>query len=88
MEKSKFWQRMAQKIFIIVVMGIFLFCLGGCHYYQEYRLMKTDADLQEERGEIMKAQRVCVQKYETQPGEAEKRCGMYKEMLGNFETNP
>ena len=55
--------------------------LAGCHYYQEYRQMKGDADIQEERAELMRAQRECAQKYEAEPAEVQRRCGVYKEML-------
>ena len=61
--------------------------LGGCHYYQEYRQMKGSADVQEERAELLKAQRECIQKYETNPQEAERRCGMYKDILQSSGTS-
>ena len=58
--------------------------LTGCHYYQEYRQMKGTADALEERAEIMKAQRECAQKYELDPAEIDRRCGVYQDMLQNL----
>ncbi len=61
--------------------------MTGCHYYQEYRQMKGTADIQEERAELMKAQRECLQKYEDDPQAVERRCGMYTDMLPSRGTN-
>ena len=69
---------------LLITCGILLWSVSGCHYYQEYRGLKGDADLKEERTELMKAQRECVQRYESDPEEAEKHCGIYQEMIRNL----
>ena len=65
---------------VVLVMG-----LEGCMYYQEYRQMKGEADVTEERAELLKAQRLCFQKYEADP-QADERCGVYRQMLDNLDT--
>jgi len=65
---------------IVLVMG-----LQGCMYYQEYRQKKGEADITEERAELLKAQRLCFQKYESDP-QADEHCGVYRQMLQNLET--
>jgi len=65
---------------VVLVMG-----LEGCMYYQEYRQLKGDADITEERAALMKAQRLCFQKYEADPA-AEERCGVYRQMLENLDA--
>lgn len=71
---------------VLVGWIVFILMMSGCHYYQEYRQMKGTADIQEERAELMKAQRECIQKYEDNPQEIERRCGMYKDMLQSIGT--
>ena len=65
---------------VVLAMG-----LEGCMYYQEYRQMKGEADVTEERAALMKAQRLCFQKYESDPT-AEERCQVYRQMLDNLDA--
>ena len=65
---------------LVLVMGV-----DGCMYYQEYRQKKGEADITEERAELLKAQRLCFQKYGSDP-QADERCGVYRQMLQNLET--
>ncbi len=43
--------------------------------------MKGTADVLEERAELMKAHRECAKKYELDPAEIDRRCGVYQDML-------
>jgi len=74
------------KWFAFVGWIVLVSMMTGCHYYQEYRQMKGTADIQEERAELMKAQRECIQKYEDDPQEIESRCSMYKDILQGLEA--
>jgi hypothetical protein len=58
----------------------------SCHYYEEYRVMKTKADLQEEHAELLKAYRLCLAKYEDQPSKAKDLCGPYTQSLREIEV--
>lgn len=69
----------------IVILILFFNSLGGCHYYQEYRQMKGEADIKEERAELIKAQRLCLQKYEADPENIEQRCGMYQKLIQQLD---
>jgi hypothetical protein len=51
--------------------------LAGCQYYEEYRNIKGDADIKEEKAELLKAHRLCLQKYEGDPAAAKERCSPY-----------
>ena len=51
--------------------------LAGCQYYEEYRNIKGDADIKEEKAELMKAHRLCLQKYEGDPAGQKERCAPY-----------
>ncbi len=63
--------------------------LAGCQYYQEYRSTKGDADVKEEKAELMKAHRLCLQKYEGDPAAQKERCASYTQAIQDFERkNP
>ena len=70
---------------LVVLSVVLVLGLEGCMYYQEYRQMKGEADITEERAALMKAQRLCFQKYESDPT-AEERCGVYRQMLENLDA--
>ncbi len=70
---------------LVVLSVVLVLGLAGCQYYQEYRQLKGDADITEERAALMKAQRLCFQKYESDPT-AEERCGVYRQMLDNLDA--
>jgi len=60
---------------------LFLFNTTGCFYYQEYRQKKGEADYLEERTNVLKAYRLCVEKQADDPEGAKTNCGAYREML-------
>jgi hypothetical protein len=37
---------------------------SSCHYYEEYRLLESTADLQDVQTELLKAYRLCLTKYQ------------------------
>lgn len=59
--------------------------LAGCQYYQDYRNTKGEADIKEEKAELLRAHRLCVQKYETDPAAAKDRCAPYLQAIQDFE---
>ena len=59
--------------------------LAGCQYYQEYRNTKGDADVKEERAELMKAHRLCLQKYEGDPAGQKERCAPYAQAVQDYD---
>jgi hypothetical protein len=65
----------------VVVLSLLLGGLAGCHYYEDFRLKKTQADMQGERAELMRAYRECVEKYESEPRKAREYCSAYTQSL-------
>jgi hypothetical protein len=59
--------------------------LTGCQYYEEYRNIKGDADIKEEKAELLKAHRLCLQKYEGDPAAAKDRCAPYAQAVQDIE---
>lgn len=59
--------------------------LIGCQYYEEYRNIKGDADIKEEKAELMKAHRLCLQKYENDPAAAKERCAPYAQAVQDID---
>jgi len=70
-----------RKIFI----SLLLISLSGCHYYEDFRLKKTQADVQEERAELMRAYRECLKKYESEPSKSREFCAPYTQSLREIE---
>lgn len=68
-----------------IVLSLLLSGLVGCHYYEDFRLKKTQADVQEERAELMRAYRECLQKYENDPPRAKEHCAAYTQSLKEIE---
>ena len=63
--------------------------LAGCQYYEEYRNTKGEADIKEEKAELLKAHRLCLQKYEGDPAAAKERCAPYTQAIQDFDRrNP
>lgn len=50
--------------------------IAGCHYYQDYRVKKTGADVNEQKANNMRAHRDCLQRNERRP-DAEAICRPY-----------
>jgi hypothetical protein len=67
-----------------IITGLLL-GLAGCHYYADFRLKKTQADVQGERAELMRAYRECLQKYENAPLKAKEYCAAYTHSLREIE---
>ena len=60
--------------------------LLGCQYYADYRLKQTKSDVQEERAELMKAYRLCLQKYENDPQKSRDVCAPYTQSLRDMDV--
>jgi len=74
------WKQLA-----VVCQALLLLSHVGCHYYEEFREKKGNADVLEERAELMRAYRTCVQKYEGDPPKAKEYCAPYTQMLREVE---
>ncbi len=59
--------------------------LAGCHYYEEFRSMKGDADIKEEVAEMRKAYRLCLQKFEDNLAAQKERCAPYSQAIQEME---
>jgi hypothetical protein len=57
----------------------------GCQYYEEFRVKKTTADLQEERAALLHDYRLCLEKYQEEPPKAKELCGPYTQRLREIE---
>jgi len=72
-----------------LLLGVLLMWeLAGCQYYQEYRQIKGNADITEERAALLKAYRHCMQTYEKTPAQAKERCAGYAQPLQTLEGSP
>lgn len=69
----------------VLLVSLSLVSFLGCHYYEDFRLKKTQADVQEERAELMKAYRECLQKYENDPQKSRDFCAPYTQSLREIE---
>ncbi len=69
----------------VLLAGLLLISLSGCHYYEDFRLKKTQADVQEERAELMRAYRECLKKYESEPQKSREFCAPYTQSLREIE---
>ncbi|MEQ1562453.1 MAG: hypothetical protein ABL935_03555 [Nitrospiraceae bacterium] len=72
-----------------VMLGLAFWCIftiTGCHYYEEYRVLKSTADLQDERAELLKAYRLCLTKYQDEPPKAKEMCAPYTQSLREIEV--
>lgn len=72
-----------------IIMGVAVWCLltvSGCHYYEEYRVLKSTADIQDERAEFLKAYRLCLAKYQDEPPKAKEMCAPYTQSLREIEV--
>lgn len=58
----------------------------GCHYYEEYRVLKSTADIQDEKAELLKAYRLCLAKYQDEPPKAKEVCAPYTQSLRELEV--
>ncbi len=58
---------------------------SSCHYYEEYRVLKSKADLQDEQAELLRAYRLCLTKYQEDPPKAKELCAPYTQRLREVE---
>jgi hypothetical protein len=71
-------------LFCLVLM---LSSLTACQYYQDYRNSKGEADIKQEKAEMMRAHRLCLQKYESDPAAQKERCGSYTQAIQEVEKH-
>ena len=71
---------------LVVRMTLVLSLLAGCHYYEEYRVLKSTADIQDEKAELLKAYRLCLVKYQEEPPKAKEVCAPYTQSLRELEV--
>ncbi len=69
----------------LLLVSLSLVSILGCHYYEDFRLKKTQADMQEERAELMRAYRQCLQRYENDPQKSRDSCAPYTQSLREIE---
>jgi len=69
----------------VLLVSLSLVSFLGCHYYEDFRLKKTQADVQEERAELMRAYRECLKKYESEPQKSRDFCAPYTQSLREIE---
>jgi hypothetical protein len=60
--------------------------LSGCHYDEEYRVLKSTADIQDEKAELMKAYRLYMAKYQDDAAKAKDPCEPYTQSLREIEV--
>ena len=69
-----------------VTLIVLVSSLVGCHYYEEFRVMKGTADVKKEQAELMRAYRLCLQKYENDPPKAREYCAPYTQSLREIDV--
>ncbi len=84
--RHSFPKKLAVALALKSACGIVLFLLAGCHYYEEYRVLKSTADIQDEKAELLKAYRLCLGKYQDDPPKAKEMCGPYTQTLREIEV--
>jgi hypothetical protein len=66
-------------------MCVLLGGIGGCQYYEDFRVKKTTADLKEEQAALLHDYRLCLEKYQDEPPKAKELCGPYTQRLREIE---
>jgi len=77
---------MHSRLFISLGISVTLWGLGGCQYYEEFRVKKATADLKQEQAELLHAYRLCLEKYQDDPPKAKEFCGPYTQRLRELEV--
>jgi hypothetical protein len=72
---------------IVWLLLLFLFNTTGCLYYQEYRQKKGEADYLEERTNVLKNYRLCIEEHSDEPEGAKGKCKAYGEMIRGVEVD-
>jgi hypothetical protein len=73
---------------LIVALPLLAVCfltLSACHYYEEYRVLKSTADIQDEKAELLRAYRQCLARYQDDPHRAKDFCAPYTQSLREIE---
>lgn len=70
---------------VSLVLCAIMASLTGCHYYEDYRVKKSTADLNEERAELLRSYRLCLEKYQDQPPKAKEICSVYTQQLREID---
>ena len=50
--------------------AVILTGMVSCQYYEDYRIKKGTADIREETADLLRAYRLCLQRYEAEPPKA------------------
>ena len=61
----------------MAIMTSLLLGLAGCQYYADFKLKRTQADVQAERAALMRAYRQCLQRHEKDPARGKDACAAY-----------
>jgi len=67
-------------------LSLILLTSVGCHYYEDYRMKKSTADIQDEKAELLRAYRQCLEKYQDDPPKAKELCGPSTQSLREIEV--
>jgi hypothetical protein len=70
---------------VSLAIGMMLWLLGGCQYYEDYRVKKATADLKDEQAALLHAYRLCLAKYQDDPPKAKEFCAPYTQRLRELE---
>jgi len=66
--------------------SLILLTSGGCHYYDDYRMKTSTADIQDEKAELLRAYRRCRGKDQADSPKAKELCGPYTQSLQEIEV--
>ncbi|HKT36104.1 MAG TPA: hypothetical protein VJR03_14850 [Nitrospira sp.] len=78
---------MRRRSTVLFALGITMtLWVGGCQYYEDFRVKKATADLREEQAELLHAYRLCLEKYQDEPPKAKEFCAPYTQRLRELEV--
>jgi len=60
---------------------------AACQYYEEFRVKKATADLNEEKADLLHDYRLCLEKYQDDPPKAKEMCAPYTQRLREIEVS-
>ena len=69
-----------------IVLIVCCLSMSACHYYQDYRQKKAEADVTDEKAALMKSYRECLIKYEDDATGTQERCSAYNDMLRRMDV--
>ncbi|MBM4134642.1 MAG: hypothetical protein FJ245_12865 [Nitrospira sp.] len=76
---------LASRWVLPVYLCLLLGGLAGCHYYEEFRMMKGTADIRSETADLIRAYRECMERYEKEPAKAREYCSGYSQTLREIQ---